>query len=67
MENLNDAVTEVSQLLVDQHVEISSLLEQNKELQQKVATLEEELERCKAEILALSNLPSIKHRFFGWF
>lgn len=67
MEKLNDAVTEVSQLLVDQHVEISGLLEQNKELQQKVATLEEELERCRAEILTLSNLPSIKHRFFGWF
>lgn len=64
MEKLNDAVAEVSEILVNQHVEISGLLEQNRELQQKVAALEEELERCKA---TLSSLPSIKHRFFGWF
>ena len=61
MENLNDAVTEVSQLLVDQNMEISSLVVQNKELQEKVAALEEELRRYKAES------PTRSHRFFGWF
>jgi uncharacterized small protein (DUF1192 family) len=72
MEKLNQAVTEVSQLLVDQHVEISSLSQQNKELEERIAMLEEELRQCKAEIILLSNLKkknlrTAPQKLFGWF
>ena len=73
MEKLNQAVTEVSQLLVDQHVEISSLSMENKELEERIGILEEELRQCKAEIVLLSKLKkknqlrTAPQKLFGWF
>jgi uncharacterized small protein (DUF1192 family) len=73
MEKLNQAVTEVSQLLVDQHVEISNLSQENKELEERIGMLKEELRQCKAEIVLLSNLKKKNHlrtapqKLFGWF
>jgi cell division septum initiation protein DivIVA len=72
MEKLNDAVTEVEELVVNQYVEISHLSQENKELQQKVTSLEEELAQCKVEIITLSKIKN-KHlrrssnKLFGWF
>jgi hypothetical protein len=74
MEKLNQAVTEVSQLLVDQQVEISSICQEKKELKERVEMLEEELRLCKAEIIILNQLKkknvrltSSSQRLFGWF
>jgi cell division septum initiation protein DivIVA len=72
MEKLNDAVTEIEELLVNQYVEISHLSQENKELQQKVTSLEEELAQCKTEIITLSkiknkHLPRSSTKLFGWF
>jgi cell division septum initiation protein DivIVA len=72
MEKLNDAVTEIEELLVNQYVEISHLSQENKELQQKVTSLEEELAQCKTEIITLSkiknkHLPRSSNKLFGWF
>ena len=72
MEKLNDAVTEIEELLVNQYVEISHLSQENKELQQKVTSLEEELAQCKTEIINLSkiknkHLPRSSNKLFGWF
>lgn len=72
MEKLNDAVTEIEELLVNQHVEISHLSQENKELQQKVTSLEEELAQCKAKIITLAkiknkHLPRSSTKLFGWF
>ena len=72
MEKLNDAVTEIEELLVNQYVEISHLSQENKELQQRVTSLEEELAQCKTEIINLSkiknkHLPRSSNKLFGWF
>lgn len=72
MEKLNDAVTEIEELLVNQYVEISHLSQENKELQQKVTSLEEELAQCKTEMITLSkiknkHLPRSSTKLFGWF
>jgi hypothetical protein len=72
MEKLNDAVTEVEELVVNQYVEISHLSQENKELQQKVTRLEEELAQCKTEMITLSkiknkHLPRSSNKLFGWF
>jgi len=72
MEKLNDAVTEIEELLVNQYVEISHLSQENKELQQRVTSLEEELAQCKTEIITLSkiknkHLPRSSTKLFGWF
>jgi predicted RNase H-like nuclease (RuvC/YqgF family) len=72
MEKLNDAVTAVEELVVNQYVEISHLSQENKELQQKVTTLEEELAQCKTEMMTLSkiknkHLPRSSNKLFGWF
>jgi len=74
MEKLNQAVTEVTQLLLDQQVEISSVCQEKKELKERVEMLEEELKLCKAEIIILNQLKkknvrldSSSQRLFGWF
>jgi hypothetical protein len=74
MEKLNQAVTEVTQLLLDQQVEISSVCQEKKELKERVEMLEEELRLCKAEIIILNQLKkknvrldSSSQRLFGWF
>jgi chromosome segregation ATPase len=65
MEKLNQAVTEVSQLLMDQHLEISSLSEQKKKLEETVGRLEEELRQCRAEMM--TRTPPKNKKFFRWW
>ena len=72
VEKLNDAVTAVEELLVNQYVEISHLSQENKELQQRVTSLEEELAQSKTDIITLSkiknkHLPRSSNKLFGWF
>ena len=64
MEKLNQAVTEVSQLLVDQHLEISSLSEQKTKLEETVKRLEEELRQCRAEMM--TRTPPNHKKFLRW-
>ena len=73
MEKLNQAVTEVFQLLLDQNAELSHLHQENKELKERVEKLEEELRLCKAEIIILNQLKKKnvhivpQQKLFGWF
>jgi cell division protein FtsB len=74
MEKLNQAVTEVSQLLLNQNAELSHLRQENKELKERVEKLEEELRLCKAEIIILNQLKKKNNvsivpqqKLFGWF